>query len=128
MRAQVSLEYLLLSLVALSLLSFSVFALLSIRDYSNEASAAYTFRSSVLSMDNAINEVCVLGGGNGREVFLGTEVSVDSEEGDDGWLVSFSHSDYSIVKTSPCRVEIAEHLEGLVYVENEEGMITVTER
>ena len=128
MKAQVSLEYLLLSLVALSLLSVSAFALLSIRDYSDEASKAHAFRSSALSLRDAINEVCVLGSGNGREVSLETGISLGSEEGDDGWLVSFSHSDYSIVKASPCRVEASENLEGLVYVENEEGTVTVTER
>lgn len=116
-----------LSLVALSLLSFSAFALLSIKDYAGEASAAHAFRSSALSMGNAVNEVCALGNGNGREVFLGAEVSVDSEE-DDGWLVSFSHSGYSMVRASPCEVEKAERLRGLVYVENEEGIVTVRER
>ncbi len=127
MKAQVSIEYLLLSAVALFLLSVSVVALLSIRDYSAEASKAHVFRSSSISLSNAINEVCVLGNGNGREVSLGVGISLDCEEGD-GWLVSFSHAGYSMVRASPCRVHRAENLEGLVYVENEEGEVAVTER
>jgi hypothetical protein len=126
-KAQVSLEYLLLSVVALFLLSVSVVALLSIRDYSADASKAYAFRSSSVSLSNAINEVCALGNGNGREVSLEVKISLDSEE-NDGWLVSFSHADYSMVRASPCRVHQAENLEGLVYIENEEGEIAVTGR
>ena len=128
MRAQVSLEYLLLSLVALSLLTLSAFALLSIREYSGKVSEAQGFRASVLSLGNAINEVCVLGSGNRREVSLGVEVSIDSEKADEGWLVGFSCSDLSMVRASPCKVERAERLKGPVYVENEEGMVKVTER
>ncbi len=127
-KAQVSLEYLLLSLVTLSLLSISALALLSIKDYSEEASAAYAFRYSALSLGNAVNEVCMLGSGNGREVFLEAEISLDSKEDSYSWLISFSNADSSIVKASPCEVEEEKNLKGLVYVENEKGVITVRAR
>jgi uncharacterized protein (UPF0333 family) len=127
MKAQVSMEYLLLSLVAITLLSISAFSLSKIRDFSDEASDVYAFRSSSISLSNAINEVCALGSGNRREVSLGSVVSLYSREGSGSWLVVFSHSNHSIVKSSPCRVK-AVALEGPVYVENKLGTVEIREQ
>jgi len=128
MRAQASLEYLLLAGIALVLLSFSVVALISIRDGAEKSFAAFRFRSSSLALSNAINELCALGTGNGREMRLNTNVSVDSVKGDNEWLVRFSDNGLSMVRKSRCDVGAAGRLEGTVYAENDEGRIRITER
>ena len=121
MRGQISLEYLVLSLVAISLLSLAVFALLNLRDYSASASGTLMFRSSALSLSNAISETCALGSGNSRSVLLKAPLSVEYQE----QMVRFSGSNLSIVEPSRCEVEAVEGLEGLVYVENDGGVITI---
>ncbi|NYZ74471.1 hypothetical protein H0O00_04980 [Candidatus Micrarchaeota archaeon] len=145
MRAQVSLEYLVLSAVALGLLSISVMALSEIKSSAASNAELLRFRSSAVSLANAMNEVCALGDGNGREVSLSTALSVTSEDvgsgdfGDgsefgagsgDGFVARFVGvgGNASIVRKSLCGIGAADELEGLVYVENEDGMITVRGR
>lgn len=130
MRAQASLEYLLLSAVAISLLSVSVFALMSIKDGSEKSFAAFRFRSSSLALSNAINELCALGSGNGREVGLDADLSVEPVKAGEGWVVRFSDDagGLSLVRKSRCDVDAADALGGTVYAENIGGVIVITER
>lgn len=116
-----SLEYLMLSLVSLCLLTVSVFALLGIKEYSENSSERFAFRSSAVSLSNAMNEICALGNGNSRSVFLHHELSVEPEDGG----ARFTGSNYSMVKSGLCDVEPAKNLDGLVYVENKEGIIRI---
>ena len=153
MRAQVSLEYLILSAVALGLLSISVLALSGIKSSAASNAELLKFRSSAVSLANAMNEVCALGSGNGREVSLGTALSVESvggdgggdgggfgeadgfgasggNGGDGGFVARFTGvgGNASIVRKSLCAVDAAGELEGPVYVKNEDGIITIRER
>jgi len=116
-----SLEYLMLSLVSLCLLTVSVFALLGIKEYSENSSERFAFRTSAVSLNNAMNEICSLGNGNSRSVFLHYGLSVEPEEGG----ARFTGSNYSMVKAGICDVEPAGNLEGLVYIENKEGIIRI---
>jgi hypothetical protein len=127
-RGQASVEYLLLSLVTLSLLSLSVLALINVKGSSEKNSRLLNFRSSSVSLANAIREVCALGDGNGRELSLDSETAIEPEKADEGWVVRFSGENSSTVRASPCEVEAAEGLFGRVYVENEEGTVSVTAR
>lgn len=70
-----SLEYLDISLVALALLSISVFALTGLRGHAERAAGDFSFRASAVSLANAISEVCALG--SGRSVVLDAPVSVE---------------------------------------------------
>ena len=125
MKGQISLEYLVLSIVALAMLSVSLFALLNIRDYSSKASDIYRLKTSASSLGAAINELCALGSGNGRSVLLSTAISVEYADG----VVAFSSSNSSkIVQASRCQVEVMEKLEGEVFIENENGLIKFTKR
>jgi uncharacterized protein (UPF0333 family) len=124
MRAQISLEYLVLSLVALALISVSVFALLNIRDYADRTSGLFSFRSSALSLASAMSEVCALGSGNVRSVTLGVPLSLEYGEG----AVRMTGYNSSVARPSRCEVEPAQELEGLVYVKNDDGAISVKER
>ncbi len=136
-KGQASAEYLLLSLVALMLLSFSVSALLSVKDSSEKTAAMLEFRQASSSLGNAIREVCALGGGNSREMSLGSgaAISVEAESYTDGWLVRLTpesaesaESGYSSVHECPCKVEPADGLEGVVKIKNEGGVISVSTR
>jgi len=143
MRAQVSLEYLVISAVALGLLSVSIMALAGIKDSAADNAELLRFRSSAISLSNAINEVCALGSGNGREVALSTKLSIETSGGDigpsdvggsvasgigDGFVARFVGANASIVRRSPCEIDAAGELEGLVYVENEDGLVTIRGR
>lgn len=120
MKGQLSFEYLMLFLVSLCLLSISVFALLNIKVYSEKASDTIVFRSSVILLSNTINEVCALGDGNSRAVFLHHNLSIESENEE----IIFTASNYSLTKPIVCNVDSAR-LSGLVYVENNKGSIVV---
>lgn len=123
MRAQVSLEYLLVSVISLALLSLSVAALLEIKEYSDSASESLRFRYSANALANAMEDVCALGPGNSREVLLSAEVSVDREEG--GVRLS-GHG--SMVRPLRCEIPPESGLEGALIVENEEGKIKIRGR
>ena len=115
----ISLEYLMLSLVSLSLLTISAFALLEIKEFSAQQSDLFAFKSSVVVLSNAMNEICALGSGNARSVFLEHELSVESEED----AASFTSSDLSMARETYCEIETAEDLQGLVKIENKDGII-----
>jgi hypothetical protein len=131
-KAQVSLEYLLLFLVSLSLISFSMAALIQLKSGSEKNVEAIGFRSSSNSLFNTINEICALGNGNGREILLSTEFEVEFLETTEGKMVRFSNLESpnnpnvaraSIVKKVFCEVEPNDKLSGTVYVENNKGKI-----
>jgi hypothetical protein len=121
MRAQMSLEYLMLTLVSLCLLSISVFALMGVRDYSEMEAQRFAFRSSAVSLGNAIDEVCALGSGNSREVALHHKMSVER----DGDGLVFGGAGLALARECLCEIEGPGDLEGLVLVENREGMIRI---
>lgn len=123
MLGQVSVEYLAVSLVAFSLLSISMLSLIYMHEGSSLALEAHMFRSSALRLGNAIDEVCALGEGNGREVSLGTGIEVSSVDG----LLSLKGGNHSIVRSVRCETEQAG-LYGIIYVENEGGKIRFRER
>jgi len=128
-KGQASLEYLLLSAIALALLMVSASALIGIRDMAVRGAAAASFHSNAGSLSSAASEVCALGDGNGREMDLAAEISIYSEKADEGWLVRFSGpGNESLVQPCRCEVEETQGFSGLVYVENEDGKIVIRER
>lgn len=126
---QASLEYLLVSVVAVSLLVVSASALYGIREMAIQGAAAAAFRSAAVMLADAGSGVCSLGDGNGRELSLAQAVSVESEKGDEGYVVRYTGAgNESLVRPCPCVVDDAQGLSGLVYVENEDGKIKIIER
>jgi len=126
MRAQITIEYLLLSVIALVLISFSVFALGRIKDASEKAYDAVEFRSSAADLANAMDEVCALGEGNSRVVYL--RRAIDAEGGlaaDGGRYAEMrdSASNLTIVREAFCDIAGAVGLEGKTEVKNEGGEI-----
>ena len=121
MRAQVSLEYLLISVVAIALLTISAASLSQIRDYAEDGSALLRFRSSSASLGDAVRSVCLLGSGNSRIVRLRAPIEVRWEDG----LMQLS-GESSVALAVPCEVQ-EKRVEGFVQVKNENGKVKIRE-
>lgn len=122
MKGQITLEYMVLTLVAIALLSISITALINIRENSDDAMDIVFFKSSARDLYNAIDEACAMGNGNSREIYLRREVVVDTA----GDYLEFSspleHIENTIKYEKVCDVDYAE-LQGTVIVTNNEGDI-----
>ncbi len=123
MRGQISLEYLLISAIALAMLSISAAALLEIKDYSEKNTEQFRFRSSANALANAIDEVCALGNGNSRVLTLHSGISVDWEEG----VVTLS-GQTSMARRCACEVVPEDSLQGIVIVRNSQGVVKIREQ
>jgi len=123
MKGQITLEYMVLSLVVIALLSISVAALIQIRENSNKTMDVILFKSAARDLFNAIDEVCAMGDGNSREIYLKNEVVVN----DEGSYLEFSSTLPHINNTInyECECDLDEStLEGSVLVTNIKGKIT----
>jgi hypothetical protein len=122
MKGQASLEYLMLGVVGVALLSFSLFSLSEIKSSMDKNLALSRFRDSAISLHNSISEVCALGSGNLRAVSLSAPVSAETENSESGLLIRYSGGGNSIVKEIRCEVD-QEKTEGKITVENRNGKI-----
>jgi len=121
MRGQVSAEYMLLFMVSLSLLGVSAVSLGGIRDSAMKSLDKNDFRSSAVSLANAVNEVCASGDNNRVSVHISTPVDVDSERSDEGWLIRIRSGNASVVRDSLCEAEQISLPKGKAYIENKGG-------
>lgn len=132
MKGQASVEYLILGLVALSMLALSLTALSTIRDSALGGMAEMEARESASMLARSVRAVCALGSGNGREISIrGPGAGIESEKADLWWAVRISPiglENAGIVLQSPCQVEGSENVSGTVYVKNEGGKIRITRR
>jgi hypothetical protein len=122
MRAQISFEYLLIAAISLCLISISLLSLISIRNYAMQSLELIKFSSTVSLLDNTINEVCVMGNGNSRYIYIEDEIDIESVKSD-LWVVRFSNNNFSIVKTSFCYVE--GKTKGKTQIKNNLGTVTL---
>ncbi len=122
MRAQVSLEYLLISVVAIALLTVSAASLSQIKMYAENSSKLLEFQSSAKSLGDAVYSVCMLGSGNQRTIFLRSGMDVKWENG-----VMQLSSKSSIARAVPCEVSSQKGIEGSVVVKNENGKVKIRE-
>lgn len=122
MRAQLSLEYLLISVVALALLAISVASLSQIRDYAEESGRMLRFRQSAGSLAEAASSVCALGSGNRRSLWMDQAVDVDWQDG----LIRIS-GEGSIARAMPCETD-PKTIQGQVEIKNEDGELRIRQR
>jgi hypothetical protein len=129
MRAQVTVEYLLLSAIALALMSFSVLALAHIRDSSERAYGALLFKSSATDLGNAMDEACALGSGNSRTVYVKRAVDVSGGTRAGILYAQFTdaRSGLSLSRKMFCPVDGADSLFGKVEVKNEGGSVSAAQ-
>jgi len=128
MRAQATIEYLLLSLVAIALVSFSALALIHIRDSSARSYDAVAFKGSATELANAINEACALGDGNSRVAYVRRRMDVSGGGGGGSpYYAEFADaaSNLSLVEEAFCEVEGQAGLEGKTEIRNEGGRIAL---
>lgn len=76
MRGQLTIEYLFLALIALTLISASLAALIKIKDAGERSYHMELFKSSALDIYNAGEEVCAMGSGNSMKMRAHENVSI----------------------------------------------------
>ena len=125
MRAQITVEYLLLSLIALTLISFSVISLASIKKAADKSYDALLFKSSAIDLGNAMGEACALGHGSIRTVYVRSEMDVS---GSNNRYAVFEQttSNLSIIRDVYCEVNPASNISGNTEIKNENGKIEVS--
>lgn len=121
MRAQVTLEYLFLSLLALALLSFSVLALANIKITSQKSFDMIVFKGTVNELGAAMAEVCALGNGNARSVYIKRDLNVEGFS--DYARFTDIYLGESLPRETYCEVEDADGMYGKTKIMNEEGVI-----
>lgn len=122
MRAQISLEYLLISVVALALLAISVASLSQIREYAEDSSQRLRFSYSAEALADTVSSVCALGNGNRRSLSVHPALDVDWQDG----LIRISGAG-SMTRAVPCEV-VPQSIEGYVEIKNEDGKVKIRRR
>jgi len=79
MKAQVTVEYLLLFSIGLVLISFAIGALAVIKDTEDQLASREQARLAVASLKSAADSACALGSGNSRSVNLEWGVELECE-------------------------------------------------
>ena len=104
-----TLEYLLVSVIAIALISISVAALLNIQEFSEYSLEQHQFKSDAIRLRNTIEQVCILGNGNSREIDLRSRITVDSN--------SIYNDENSLPMDISCEIEETE-IEGKIIIKN----------
>jgi uncharacterized protein (UPF0333 family) len=123
MKGQLTIEYLLITLVALTLLSFSLHALISANNAQQTSYHKALFLSDASDLSHAMKEVCVLGDGNSRKIQLKTEVEISGS----GNTLTINEVGGNSTHTEelPCELSSSGTFSGLVYVKNDGGHVSV---
>ena len=124
-RAQVTVEYLLISLIGLVLISFSIIALAQIKESSTESYETILFKESVNELVNTADTVCALGNYNSRSVYLERRIGVEGDSKNDKFfiLVTDANSSREIAKETLCLVNGKKELSGKTKIINKNGEI-----
>lgn len=118
MRGQISLEYLLLGLVTLSLLGISLATLQTIRQNADAAYAQQLFQQDSDRLADTIDRLCLLGPGNSWEVSLQEPLTIRYAS-DHAY---FERDGYREERAVLCPIEDME-LSGTVTLENKDNTI-----
>lgn len=122
LRGQITLEYMVLSLVVLALLAISVSTLIEIQASSSEAMDNIMFRKSALDLHGTVEEVCALGVGNRREVILSRGIEVSRDE--DSLLFTNDEIGASMAVPLICPKDVeTDYLGGHVIIINDDTQI-----
>jgi uncharacterized protein (UPF0333 family) len=125
-RGQITIEYLFLSLIALVLLSFSVISLVQIKDASVQAFEVTLFKSTVEELSKTMAQVCALGNGNARTIYLKSKMDVAGSITNDGReYAQFTNTNLSLSlsRETYCKIDDTDSAYGKIKVRNEKGTI-----
>ena len=118
-KGQITVEYMVLTLVVLSMLSISIAMLIQINNTAHQAVDNLTFRKSALDVQATIDEVCALGEGNSREIIVKTGMSV--KKNNDAELIftdKKSNQSLALNITCPERIDESDINAGKVIISN----------
>ena len=123
MKAQLSLEYLVLSVILLALLGIALVTLVKIKDNADAQYAAIALKNDAETIYNAAQDVCALGDGNSRETTLRGDITVTSS----GTTVVFSAKEkgQEFPYKFRCESQLSGTLNGRITIANEGGKIVV---
>ncbi|MEM4335555.1 MAG: hypothetical protein QXY61_00975 [Candidatus Anstonellales archaeon] len=122
MKGQVTVEYLLITLIALTLLSFSLNVLTNANNAQQSGYERAKFLSDANDISHAMKEVCVLGDGNSRKINLKTEIKISGKE---TVVIEGMYENLTHQEEIPCDVSSSGTFSGTVYVKNDGGSIVV---
>ncbi|MEM2909025.1 MAG: hypothetical protein QW590_03285 [Candidatus Bilamarchaeaceae archaeon] len=121
---QVTIEYMVLSLVVLAILAVAVTTLIQIQNSSSKALNNIVFRKSALDLHGTVEEVCALGEGNQREVFVSRSMEVEKNAKE----LKFKNDtigEMSLGLICPIDIEVDNPLYGNVLVIHEGDKINI---
>ncbi|MEM4554286.1 MAG: hypothetical protein QXT25_00345 [Candidatus Anstonellaceae archaeon] len=123
MKAQLSLETLIVFLLFITLLGISYVALSKFQEKASERARLELAKSSFAALSSAIHEACILGDGNIREVRLqGMQATISSN----GTAYNFSSGKFYAWASSSCQVEVEYSAPSFDFlVKNKKGKIIV---
>lgn len=123
MKGQVSLEFLILFGLFLSMLAIAFGAITRIEKMGNEEISARSAELLADDLSNAVDNVCVLGDGNGRTVQTTLKFSVVPEE--KGFFLKVGSNE--IRRSALCEIIVeGDSFSGNVSVENKDGKVHIS--
>jgi len=112
-----------ITLVALTLLSFSLHALISANNAQQVGYRKALFLSDSADISHTMKEVCVLGDGNSRKIHLKSEIEIN---GKTNWVeIREVGGNGTHTEELPCKLITSGKFSGMVYIKNEKGQIRV---
>lgn len=121
MRGQLSLEYLLLSSIALTLLFISISTLIYLKEYGDKSISKLIWRNTANEIMYSVKSVCILGSGNSRSISSNSKISGIFNEG----ILKISDSQNQISDHINCRVANFNLDKGKIAIKNNDGLIEI---
>ncbi len=122
MKAQLSTEYLLISVIALAVLAISVGALIKIKDNAEKTQSILILKNDAENIYNSMQEACAMGSGNVRTITLNQKVYIESAAN----FLSISNELASIPKNLSCDCTVNDWFEGKIIISNDDGKIIIS--
>lgn len=123
MKGQLSMEYLIISVISLAVISISAFTLLKIKDMADNSYALITLKNDADAIYNAAEDACTMGYGNSRSITLNEAAGMRIWS--NGNAIEFSKGNFHLSKNMTCSGEMDVLLGGKITIENQEGKISV---
>ncbi|MEK6982153.1 MAG: hypothetical protein AABX38_04445 [Candidatus Micrarchaeota archaeon] len=127
MKAQLSLEYLLLTVVILAVLFFAVANLSKLNNAATLTVDSYKFKSDAQNLFNKIDEVCILGNGNRFSAPFSSKAQFIYPDSSSKNIIGFNFSGVYVERKFKCNVAFDSNpLYGEVKIENKDGVVELT--
>lgn len=91
-RGQVTVEYLMILIVALTSITISLTALNAVLNAFEKAKHMTEVKGDVDKITETVKEVCLLGKGNQRSIYIKTKLGISCKKVKDAWEITFNYS------------------------------------